>query len=71
MKIPIPFIQLTPRQNEYILALCIDLQLSRTARNVLLTEKCGRAIQFLDELSLSEASKVIEYFKELKEQRLP
>lgn len=57
----------TPKQQEYIEQLAIDLSLGRRARNAHISSVVNRQISYLDELTLGEASNVIEIFKRWKE----
>lgn len=62
----------TKKQIEYIEILADQLKLTRIRRNAHITSIVSREIKALDELSKSEASLVIQQFKEWKEtQRIP
>jgi hypothetical protein len=56
----------TTEQQKFIEILAGDLKFDRAARNAHITLALGRKITFLDELTKSEASKVIFIFKEFK-----
>lgn len=57
----------TAPQINYIECLSIDLGFDRPTRNAAVGDIVGRTVRFLDELTLTEASKVIEDFKARKE----
>lgn len=57
----------TKPQMKYIDQLSIDLQFDTKRRNAHITSIVGRQINHLDNLTLAEASQVIETFKEWKE----
>lgn len=65
MKIEMPLA--TKKQVEYIEQLAIDLGFSLDARRVYIQMFLHKTIKFLDDLTINEASRVIDYFKELKE----
>lgn len=56
----------TEKQQLYIEQLAIDLTLSRIQRNDRVSSIVHREVKYLDELSIEEASNVIEYFRVLK-----
>ncbi len=58
----------TDAQIHYIEVLAIDLQMDRLNRNWAIEAIVNRPIKFLDELTVGEASKVIDDFKERKEE---
>ena len=57
----------TKKQQNYIEILSNDLQFTREQRNSHLSVALDREIKSLDELTLNEASKMIEYFKTMKD----
>ncbi len=57
----------TEKQQSYIAALCIDLGLDKKRCNAHIKAIIGREIKFLDDLTLPEASTVIDRFKSWKE----
>lgn len=57
----------TNRQVSYIEVLAIDLRFSCASRNNHILAVVGREIKYLDDLTVSEASKVIGKFKEWRE----
>lgn len=60
--------RITDLQKHYIECLLIDCYLSeRLARNSWISTELSREIKFLDELSISEASKIISRLREIKE----
>lgn len=58
---------ITKPQIHYIECLCIDCCLSRQGRNFVLSNWTGRTINYIDELTCTEASLVIDKLKEMKE----
>lgn len=58
---------ITRAQQEYIEILCVDLQLSRSVRNAMISDKLNRKIDYLDAMLKWEGSQIIQYLKELKE----
>jgi hypothetical protein len=66
-----PFIaaRATVRQIDFIELLANDLTFGRTKRNAEISNLLQRKIEYLDELTKSEASTVIIKFKERKEHR--
>lgn len=62
-----PLNKITKPQLNYIKCLTIDLRFDRTQRNAHISEHLKRRIEFLDELSLLEAQKIISYFISLKD----
>jgi len=54
----------TDKQIKYIECLAIDLALDRKTRNLFAGDVVGRDIRYLDELTVSEASRVIDNFRE-------
>ena len=69
MKIPAPDARqaATPRQISYIETLAIDLGFTLHRRHAHVEDIIKRKFSFLDELYRSEASQVINQFKEWKE----
>lgn len=61
-----PFVPATPKQQEYMAILFIDCGFTRQERNAWLGEELLRDIKFLDDLSGTEASVVIDKLKEIK-----
>lgn len=61
--------KITFKQKEYIEQLSIDLQFTRKQRNVHIQSILFKQIQDLDDLGKFEASKVIDKFKEWKENK--
>jgi len=57
----------TAAQLNYINILANDLQLNIEGRNAHIKFHIGREINSVDELTVHEAGKVINYFKEMKE----
>jgi hypothetical protein len=57
----------TDAQIKYIECLAIDLGLHRRRRNAHVAEAVGRPVAFLDQLTVAEASKAIDYLKRLKD----
>lgn len=57
----------TNAQISYIESLAIDLKMTRASRNAHILGIIRREVKYLDDLSLSEASKVIGKFKEWRE----
>ncbi len=57
----------TTKQQEYIALLSIDLGLDKKRCNAHIKEIIGREIKYLDDLTLPEASQVIDKFKSWKE----
>jgi len=57
----------TQAQQDFLEILFGDLGFNRTERNDWITETLGREIKYLDELTLPEASRIIEQLKEQKE----
>ena len=57
----------TEAQIKYIECLAIDLGFDRRSRNAYVSDAVGRTVSFLDQLTVSEASKAIDYLKRLKE----
>lgn len=64
----IHFSTATKKQQEYIEQLCIDLGIShRLERNAHCSSIIGRQIKYLDELSSTDASEIINTLKRWKE----
>lgn len=61
----------TEKQQKYLDCLFIDTGYSRAQRNSMLSERFGRDIRYLDELTVQEASTAIEELKEQKERNAP
>lgn len=57
----------TNKQINFIELLANDLSMDRRTRNTTLSTIVNRDIHYIDELTMSEASKAIEYLKDLKE----
>ena len=57
----------TDAQIHYLECLAIDLSMDRRSRNAHISEHIGRKVASLDELTVQEASKAIDYFKQMKE----
>lgn len=57
----------TQAQIDFLEILFGDLGFNRAQRNDYLSEDLGREVKFLDDLSVGEASKLIEDLKERKE----
>jgi hypothetical protein len=57
----------TQAQIDFLEILFGDLQFNRAQRNDYLSERLEREVKFLDDLSIGEASKLIEELKEQKE----
>ncbi len=53
----------TKKQTDYLEVLIVDLNFSIKQRNAYISDKIGRNVSHLDELSSKEASVVIDYFK--------
>lgn len=58
---------ITEKQIQFIEILANDLKLDRFRRNKHISLKCNRRIEHLDELTKLEASLVIDWFLEMKE----
>lgn len=65
IKIP----RITKAQELYIEQLSIDLQFNRKQRNAHISSILSRPVGYLDELTLADASNVIEIFKRWKENK--
>jgi hypothetical protein len=59
----------TSSQQNYLAILFTDLGFSRQQRNAFLGRELGREVNYLDELSVSEASRFIRSLEERKEDR--
>lgn len=58
---------ITKPQISYIEILAVDLCLSRRQRNGVISMELDRKIEYLDEMTKDEGSRIIEYLKRLKE----